>query len=355
MDVQHARGERTGIRTNRHGTDAGSQGGSDPGRSIFENEGVRRLDPQEFGCPQIPFRVRFPVGDQVCGDRRRGHREAGRVHADVGQNPVGGRHQGYGVAGEDAQEILGPWQRHNSLGPDALHGTEFGGKRFDVGARRSEPADGVDGLHTVGGAQDLGGVQAVTGRELTPYLFHNRCGIHERAVHVEQDGTAVEGAGNGGGGEDHHPIMARPAVFASIPHQFGTHAICCDGNHRKHHGTPGGTMSTSQRGPYNAYSNPDQQPVTMGQLRWYMEGMRHARLASVFGVLGIFSLGAIFGPLAISQAKKAEALGVPASEGRVLGWVGIGLFILWVVFFIVYLALIFTIIGSLPDSGRFGA
>lgn len=111
-------------------------------------------------------------------------------------------------------------------------------------------------------------------------------------------------------------------------------------------------MSTSQYGPQFAYQHPDQQPVTMGQLRWYMEGIRHARLATVFGILAIFSLGALFGPLAIIWSKKAEAFGVPAPEGRVLGWVGIGLFVLWVVFFFVYMALIFTIIGSLPESGR---
>ncbi|WP_160665538.1 hypothetical protein [Pseudarthrobacter sp. ATCC 49987] len=114
-------------------------------------------------------------------------------------------------------------------------------------------------------------------------------------------------------------------------------------------------MSTSQYGPQNAYRNQDLQPVTMGQLSWYMEGMRHARLATIFGILSIFSLGALFGPLAIARAKKAEAFGVPAPEGRVLGWVGIGLFILWVVFFIAYLALIITLIGSLPDSGRTAA
>ncbi len=114
-------------------------------------------------------------------------------------------------------------------------------------------------------------------------------------------------------------------------------------------------MSISQHGPHHAYPNFDQQPVTMGQLRWYMEGMRHARLATVFGILAIFSLGALFGPLAIARSKKAEAFGVPAPEGRVLGWIGIGLFTLWLVFFIVYLALIFAFLGSLPDSGRIGA
>ena len=113
-------------------------------------------------------------------------------------------------------------------------------------------------------------------------------------------------------------------------------------------------MSNSQYGQF-AYQHADQQSVTMGQLRWYMEGMRHARLATLFGILAIFTLGALFGPLAIARSKKAEAFGVPAPEGRVLGWVGIGLFILWVVFFIVYLALIIALIGSLPESGRTAA
>lgn len=111
-------------------------------------------------------------------------------------------------------------------------------------------------------------------------------------------------------------------------------------------------MSTSQYGPQSAYPDTDQQPVTMGQLRWYMEGMRHARLATIFGILAIFSLGILFGPLAIDRAKKAEAFGVAAREGRVLGWVGIGLFILWVVFFIIYVALIITVIANLPASSR---
>jgi hypothetical protein len=86
-----------------------------------------------------------------------------------------------------------------------------------------------------------------------------------------------------------------------------------------------------------------------------MEGMRHARLATVFGVLSIVSLGILFGPLAIGRAKKAEAFGVPAPEGRVLGWVGIGLFTVGTVFFVGYMALIFSIVGSLSDPGSMSA
>jgi hypothetical protein len=114
-------------------------------------------------------------------------------------------------------------------------------------------------------------------------------------------------------------------------------------------------MSTATHKPQGYDPCADQQPVTMGQFRWYMEGMRHARLAMVFGILGLVSLGALFGPLAISQAKQAEAYGVPASEGRVLGWIGIGLFAMWVLFFIAYLVLIFAVVTNLPHSGRIGA
>lgn len=117
-------------------------------------------------------------------------------------------------------------------------------------------------------------------------------------------------------------------------------------------------MSTPQQGFQSAYPPPsDQPPVSMGQLQWYMEGMRHARLAAVFGVIGIISLGVVFGPLAIMQAKKAEGFGVAAQDGKILGWVGIGLFILWVLFFVAYIVLFAAIIANLPHTpypGRTG-
>jgi hypothetical protein len=106
-------------------------------------------------------------------------------------------------------------------------------------------------------------------------------------------------------------------------------------------------MSTPQA-PQPGHPQPDHAPVTQGQLRWYLEGMRHARLATVFGLLGIFSLGVVFGPLAIGEAKKAEAYGVPAQEGRVMGWIGIGLFIAGFLFFMAYIVFILSFISQLP-------
>lgn len=114
-------------------------------------------------------------------------------------------------------------------------------------------------------------------------------------------------------------------------------------------------MSTNQFEHSPMHQTQDLQPVTMGQLRWYMEGMRQARLAAVFGVLAVVSFGVVFGPLALARAKRAEALGVPATEGRVLGWVGIGLFVLWVAVMVFYVAVVFALVGNLPHSGRVGA
>ncbi|WP_104179654.1 hypothetical protein [Arthrobacter sp. B0490] len=51
-----------------------------------------------------------------------------------------------------------------------------------------------------------------------------------------------------------------------------------------------------------------------------------ARTASlVLGIIGIFFLGIILGPLAIMQANKAERLGERSSAGRVLGWIATAL------------------------------
>ncbi len=41
----------------------------------------------------------------------------------------------------------------------------------------------------------------------------------------------------------------------------------------------------------------------------------------VLGIVGIFFLGIVLGPLAIMQANTAERLGERSSAGRVLGWI----------------------------------
>jgi hypothetical protein len=75
------------------------------------------------------------------------------------------------------------------------------------------------------------------------------------------------------------------------------------------------------------------------------EGKRAAQLSIAYGVLGMFLFWFVFGPLAISNANKAERMGEPAAGGRLLGWVAIILGVLsilliiaWVMFFAAALA-----------------
>jgi hypothetical protein len=68
-----------------------------------------------------------------------------------------------------------------------------------------------------------------------------------------------------------------------------------------------------------------------------MDGMRAKDAAVMFGVLGFFFLGIVFGPLAIMQAKKAEKFYGPATFGKVLGWIDILVAALWIWAFVAFL------------------
>lgn len=65
-----------------------------------------------------------------------------------------------------------------------------------------------------------------------------------------------------------------------------------------------------------------------------LEGAAYKSKATMFAVIGIFILGFIFGPLAILNAGRAEANGVPATFGKVAGWVVTVLSFLWLLFII---------------------
>lgn len=101
------------------------------------------------------------------------------------------------------------------------------------------------------------------------------------------------------------------------------------------------SYSSQHRTPY-----PSEQPFAGPPTRGMptsnagYEGRRSAQLSLAYGVLGLFIFWFVFGPLAISQANKAERMGEPAAGGRLLGWVaiilgvlGILVIIAWVVFF----------------------
>ncbi|MGR0161586.1 hypothetical protein [Paenarthrobacter nitroguajacolicus] len=79
-----------------------------------------------------------------------------------------------------------------------------------------------------------------------------------------------------------------------------------------------------------------------------LEGANFKSKATTYAVIGIFFLGIVFGPLAIRNAGRAEANGVPATFGKVAGWIVTVLSGLNILFWVV--VLIFGLIYG--GSGR---
>lgn len=53
----------------------------------------------------------------------------------------------------------------------------------------------------------------------------------------------------------------------------------------------------------------------------FFQGTKFKEKSLIFGIIGFFFLGIVFGPLAISNANKAEAMHHSATFGKVLGWI----------------------------------
>jgi len=102
----------------------------------------------------------------------------------------------------------------------------------------------------------------------------------------------------------------------------GSHPDQYDGGPSGH---PGGYQQQYPPHPrYQPYQPGLYQPYQPGMYMpsaRTMEGERAAQLSVTLGIVGFFVAGLILGPLAIWQAKKAENLGVPATAGKVLGWI----------------------------------
>ena len=52
-----------------------------------------------------------------------------------------------------------------------------------------------------------------------------------------------------------------------------------------------------------------------------VEAEKAAQASLIWGIIGIFVLPFIFGPIAIIQANKAERLGAAATAGKIIGWI----------------------------------
>lgn len=69
-----------------------------------------------------------------------------------------------------------------------------------------------------------------------------------------------------------------------------------------------------------------------------------AQMSLIFGIIGLFIAGIIFGPLAIWQASKAEKMNKSATPGKVLGWID-------TIWGIAQIILLFVIIGGMVTAG----
>ncbi|MHA7261588.1 hypothetical protein ACX80W_00145 [Arthrobacter sp. TMN-37] len=89
-------------------------------------------------------------------------------------------------------------------------------------------------------------------------------------------------------------------------------------------------------------------PYDAGRAPRTVEGSKAAQASLIFGIVGLFVLGIVFGPLALLQARKAERLNTSATAGKVLGWIST----IWGVLSLILLVVFFGAVAALmPLSG----
>ena len=79
------------------------------------------------------------------------------------------------------------------------------------------------------------------------------------------------------------------------------------------------------------------------------QGRRSAEAALALGILGVAVLP-ILAPFAVWQANKAERLGEIATAGKILGWVGVALLILAVVWIVLMFVFFGVIMSGVQES-----
>ena len=82
----------------------------------------------------------------------------------------------------------------------------------------------------------------------------------------------------------------------------------------------------------------------------YAEASKSTDLSLILGILGVTVLP-FLGPFALWQATKAEKLGGRATAGKVLGWVGIVMLVLMVVWLVLMLTLWGVMFTQIANQG----
>lgn len=99
------------------------------------------------------------------------------------------------------------------------------------------------------------------------------------------------------------------------------------------------------------YTSPGQpggyQPPYMQNSPDQVRGQQLAQTSMIFGIISLFAVGVILGPIAIVKAKRAEELGGDAKVGRITGWIGTILGVLWLIGAIIYIVAFVSLMGSM--------
>ncbi len=77
------------------------------------------------------------------------------------------------------------------------------------------------------------------------------------------------------------------------------------------------------------------------------QGQSLAQTSMILGILSLFVVGFVLGPIAIVKAKRAEELGGDAKVGKITGWIGAVLGVLGLILFIIYIVAILAFLPSM--------
>lgn len=88
------------------------------------------------------------------------------------------------------------------------------------------------------------------------------------------------------------------------------------------------------------------QPTYIQNSPEQMRGQQLAQTSMILGILSLFLVGIILGPIAIVKAKRAEELHAAATVGKVTGWIGTIFGILGLVWIVFMIILAVTAIGT---------
>lgn len=72
-----------------------------------------------------------------------------------------------------------------------------------------------------------------------------------------------------------------------------------------------------------SHPQPAYQQVYVEKAPSVLEGEKLAKTSTILGIVSIYCVGLILGPMAIVKAAKAEKLGVDSTVGKVTGWLGV--------------------------------